>query len=653
MKNLKKVKDISFDFEVNFSESDQIALKKLSSLAQELTGVQLIERHQSMIASRLIKRLSQLELDSLSDYVDYFYANRKNESPKLVSLLTTHHTYFFREFSHFEFIQNKVLPTLIPTIKARSEKKLRIWVAACSRGQEVYSLAMFLDFHLKRLESNLQYEIYATDVDSESVTIAKNGVYLRKELKEVPLNFIGDHWAKGTGEIEAYVKAKTSLRNHCKFQIGNLLELKPGSQPNEKFDIIFCRNVFIYFSFDQIKSISQELLARLSSEGYLFIGISESLSTLKLPIISPGPSVYRHNAQHDATLNGKAIELRKQLIPSSQSKPGSVVTKNLRVLCVDDSPSILTLMKQILSKENGFEVIGTAKNGIEAYKQVQALKPDILTLDIHMPEQTGIEYLEKNFKFGHPPVVMVTSVSRENADLAGKALSLGAADYVEKPALTNLLERGEEIRNKLRCAILSFSQPSRLNLDQSFQVKKSITNPDSKLRVITLPLSSRTKLKAFFKDLKGSQPHSILFIEGAKDALTAFAEVLSSETGRIINYSKNIPSELKSNEITILDFSSSVQKLWEKYGKGRKISVIVFGDVSQRVSEKLLLFQNSQLLLEDLGSGMGAKALMEIASDVVPTTSFAYLSTEFLVQDQITNESLQLFEKQSKDRKAV
>ena len=504
---------------------------------------------------------------------------------------------------------------------------------------------MFLDLHLKQLDPSLKYEIFGTDVDPESAEIAKNGVYLRTELKEAPLSLLGDHWVKGSGEIEAYVKAKKSLRDQCRFQVGNLLELKPGSVPNEKFDIIFCRNVFIYFNLDQIRSITQQLLLRLSPDGYFFIGISESLSGLNLPVGSPGPSVYRHKEKHDAELaKSKNVSLPKT--PTTSAKPGTPLnpalhaspsgnalpSKPIRVLCVDDSMSILTLLKQILSKENGFEIIGIAKNGLEAAQQMLTLKPDAMTLDIHMPEQTGIEYLEKNYKTGHPPVVMVTSVSRENADLAGRALGLGAADYVEKPALTNLAERGEEIRTKLRCAVIaqSLSKASHLHVDKSFQTKRAVTHPEKKLRIISFTLSARSNLKTLLNEFTGAQPHTILFLEGAKDALPALAEMLSNETGKKITYAPDVPNDLKPDEISLLDFSSSAQKLWETHARKKKTSILVFGDVSKGGAEKLLQFQGAQLVLEDLGSGVGSKPLMEVASDVVLPTSFAYLSSEFL-----------------------
>ncbi|MEN9723954.1 MAG: hypothetical protein RJB38_1940, partial [Pseudomonadota bacterium] len=633
------------NFEVSsMSAADHDAIKHLSGVVRRITGVQLSDRHQAMVASRLQKRVAELGLGSLTDYVAYLGMHAEEETIKLVGLLTTHHTYFFREFSHFEYLRSQALPELIPLVRARPDKTIKIWSAACSRGQEVYSLAMYLKLHLPTLAPDVSFEILGTDVDKESVMMAINGVYPRRELKEAPLALLGDHWQRGSGEISDYVKAKKTLRDHCRFKVGNLLELTPDSPPQEHFDLIFCRNVFIYFTHDQIRDITRQLLGRMSPEGFLFIGISESLSGLELPVGSPGPSVYRHRAMMPKKATSYAPALAKAP-PPSRSQPGATTATaeqqkvpaasasqqpaRIRVLCVDDSPSILTLMKRILSAEEGFEIVGTAENGIEAAKQVAALKPDIVTLDIHMPQQTGVEYLERNYRKGHPPVVMVTSVSREDSGLAGRALSLGAADYVEKPALTNLLERGEEIRTKLRCAVMSAPTSGARQLDRDFLRSARLESPEKKLRLISCSLSSRQKIKALLQELQGKQPHCILLIEGSKAALPGLAKALSDETGKTIQHLESLPSSLPLDGVSLMDSSSALPEIKQKLGSERQISILVYGEVSKAGAQRLLQLDGAQLLLEDLGSGKGAKALMEVASDVTPCTSFAYLSHEF------------------------
>jgi chemotaxis protein methyltransferase CheR len=269
---------------------------------------------------------------------------------------------------------------------------------------------------------------------------------------------------------------------------------------------------------------------------------------------------------------------------------------------------------------------------LEAAEQVRALRPDLLTLDIHMPEQTGIEYLEKNMRPGHPPVVMVTSVSRENAELAGRALALGAADFVEKPALSNLQERGEELRTKLRCSMMAGTSSPRLELDRAFQKASVLSDPEQKLRIITLPLSARGRLAALFKDLPGLQPPTVVWIEGAREALPALAEALSRETKCAIRYAAVLPPSPRAGETYLLDLAETAAEVRNTWAKGRDVSILVLGEVSRSGADRILAFSGAQLLLEDLGGGRGAPTLIGAASDVVAATSFAYLSNDFFIR---------------------
>jgi chemotaxis protein methyltransferase CheR len=619
----------------------------LCAITQQLTGVQLDTRHREMVKSRMQKRLAELQLASLADYVKYYHGNRLAEAPRLISLLTTHHSYFFREFSHFAYLLEKGLPALVPVLKARKDHTLNVWSAACSRGQECYSLAMFLDLHLRRLDPALQFRIVGTDVDAESVAVAKNGVYSHSDLKEVPLSMMQNHWARGTGDIASYVKAKKSLRDRCTFETANLLSL--GTAPIAgvaKFDIIFCRNVFIYFNQDQIRTIVSNFMPRLHPQSYFFVGISESLTQLKLPLSSAGPSIYQlkgaepqvkpQTAATAASLpalqapTAAPVAAIAEVAAAAQAATGAVAP--IRVLCVDDSASILTLLKQILGKDRGFEIVGVAKNGVEAAEQVALLKPAAMTLDIHMPEMTGIEYLQKHFKPGHPPVIMVTSVSRDNAELAGQALSLGAADYVEKPALSNLADRADEIRTKLRCAVLAqaLSVQASLVVDRAFQTQPANYDTSTSLRVVAFNLSQRARLRPLFAELGGDQPPCLLLVDGAKDALPAMAAILSKEAGQAVTHSDAVPEDLAPGEIYLLDLLSQTQDVVNRFGTDRRCSILVYGELSKNSSSKLLAFPDPQLLLEDLGAGHATEHLKEHATDIVLPSSFAYLSDSFL-----------------------
>ena len=150
-----------------------LAVQEIAKIAQELTGVQLNDRHSSMILSRLQKRLMQLNLASLQDYIAYLKRNWDAESQVLIGTLTTHHTYFLREFAHFEFITSDVLKTLVPQVLARADKTLRIWSAASSRGQEAYSLAMVIQYAIQKqfpeAVKQIKLDILGTDIDAECV----------------------------------------------------------------------------------------------------------------------------------------------------------------------------------------------------------------------------------------------------------------------------------------------------------------------------------------------------------------------------------------------------------------------------------------------------------------------------------------------------
>ena len=512
-------------------------IREVSALIQQITGVQLGENQRIMVEGRLKRRMKEVGVETLDDYLSFLEADPQGESKALVSLLTTHYSYFFREHAHFDFFANGGLEKIIAAVRARGDKKIRVWSAACSRGQEVYSLSMLLKTHLPALAPDLSYEILGTDIDPESVEHARNGVYQHRELEPAPLRYTLGNWARGTSDIADFVKAKKSIREPVQFMNLNLFEL-PGALNGRKFDIIFCRNVLIYFNREQIGKVGHSLAQHLHTDGILCIGISETFNQLGIPLESVGPSIYRHpqgktarlapadlspsHPAHTVTATRASVSdraLKTQASEPSAAGPANTAKKVIRVLCVDDSPSILTLLKRVLVPQYGFEVIDTAANGIEAAEKVKALKPDLITLDIHMPEQDGVTYLARNYRPGHPPVVVVSSVSRDDAGLALETLRLGAADYIEKPKLEQLTDRADEIRSKCFAAATLPEPPSPagrdLSLQASFAKPMKITRPEEKLRIIVAKLGDQKKLEAMLSKLRGEQPATWVLFEGS------------------------------------------------------------------------------------------------------------------------------------------
>ncbi len=599
-------------------------IDKVSAIVHKITGNRLGEKQAYMVETRVKKRMMELGIKEAADYLKYIDQHLENESGILVGLITTHHTFFFREFPHFEILK-KMLPDLVNQAKKRGEKSLKIWSSACSKGQEVYSLAMFFEYYLGEIDPTMSYKILGSDIDVESVKIANNGVYHQNEIKEIPMNFLGNHWARGTGDISMYAKVKSTIKSKCEFRPGNLLKINEIVK-NDKFDVIFCRNVFIYFESYQVEQITKDLMSHLYPEGIFFSGISEPLSGLKLEVSSIGPSAYKmKSAMVNSTVSNGTIV-----------KPGSIVinkstTEIYKVMCVDDSPSIITLLKRVLTKEHGFEVVATAINGMDAMEKIKHQKVDIITLDIHMPEMDGISYLEKNFSKSHPPVVMISSASRTDSDVAMKALKLGASDYVEKPALNNLEERGEEIRTKLRSVAQDYNRkPVITSFDKENQQHFTISNPDKKMRVILASISDLPRLKAFFSNIDGVQPSTIIFFEGHGEILEAFVKEHSKDFNKEVIFLDTVEKKFEQNKIYFTDFKSNFSNINKKFASF-PCSILVFGNISTHSAKMVSEWRNVQLLLEDLGEKSNkVHPLMSFSSDVVPATSFSYMSCRYL-----------------------
>lgn len=442
---------------------------EVSKIVSAMAGIQLGAKQHSMVENRLRSRMIKLGIQTFAEYLEHLKRDEESESQALLSLMTTHHTYFFREFSHFEYLLSNVLPEAIEEARKRSDKRIRVWSAACSRGQEVYSLAMFLDYHLKAMAPDLSFEVLGTDVDPESVQHSRNGVYRSDELKKSPSMYLEGQWTRGTGSVAGFSRVRPELKARCQFEVFNLLA--PSSSLNgRKFDIIFCRNVFIYFSPEQIRAATAMMLRQMDPHGVLVLGVSETLNGLGLNVDLVGPSIYRFKT---------ASNERAKATGTVQSAPSAAtLTRPIEILCVDDSSTIHALMKKILTPEQGFQLKAKAMNGREALEILKSQTFDAITLDLHMPEIDGLGFL-KEYGPDKIPVMIVSSINRDDPSVAQKALKLGVKDYVEKPSLENLSEAGNEIRSKIKTMLRGASQTFN-------SASKATVTPSKELRVMVV-----------------------------------------------------------------------------------------------------------------------------------------------------------------------
>lgn len=273
----------------------------IQSLAYEETGIVLPDRKKHMVYSRLSRRLRQLGLKNFSQYC-LIVKNDPSELVNFVNALTTNLTAFFREGHHFEYLDDQVSSTW----KKRRNKRLRVWSSACSTGEEPYSIAMTLAEHFSGAEWDLK--ILATDLDTNVLNKASKGLYAEDSTTGLPKQY-RDKYIKAN---QSGIQIKQNIQQMIHFKQLNLLQNWPMTGP---FDLIFCRNVLIYFDNDTKAKIISKFRKLLAPDGLLFIGHSETLTNISDEFELIGQTMYQPlNGVHNKISADKGKE-RKQVMP--------------------------------------------------------------------------------------------------------------------------------------------------------------------------------------------------------------------------------------------------------------------------------------------------------------------------------------------------
>jgi len=254
------------DREFHFQDSDFSRVKKM---VYEFAGIDLNESKKNLVYNRLSKRIRFLEMNSFKEYLDYVEVQGESEFIHLINAITTNLTFFFRENHHFEYLKNTVIPMLLK--ENAGTKKIRIWSAGCSTGEEPYSLAIILK---EAVPAGWDARVLATDLDTTVVDTAQKGVYKIDRLKGVSDERVKKWFLKGKGSQEGYVKVKPDLQKIIDFGQINLMNDWPIK---ETIDVIFCRNVVIYFDKPTQSKLFNRYADLLPAHGHLMIGHSESL----------------------------------------------------------------------------------------------------------------------------------------------------------------------------------------------------------------------------------------------------------------------------------------------------------------------------------------------------------------------------------------
>ena len=265
-----------------FTDKDFETIRRIVG---ERTGIMLADGKRDMVYGRLARRLRALGLSRFDEYCRIVAdGSDQAELSELVNAITTNLTAFFRENHHFEFLANTLLPELI---RKKPEKRMRIWSAGCSSGEEPYSIAMVVK---EVVPSNWDVKILATDLDSNMVARAKNGVYEEKRVSGIGKQRLKRWVMKGGGQNDGMIRMSDDLRNIITFKQLNLMNRWPMKGP---FDFIFCRNVVIYFSKDTQRVLFNRFADMLPDQAYMFIGHSESMFNVCDRFKLIGKTIYR------------------------------------------------------------------------------------------------------------------------------------------------------------------------------------------------------------------------------------------------------------------------------------------------------------------------------------------------------------------------
>lgn len=284
-----------FESSVNQVKLTDKQYQYISDLIFQEAGIYLDTNKSTMIQSRIARRIKHLELDGIDAYIEHLKNHKEDEIIDFINSLTTNKTDFFRENGHFEYLKNTVLTDILADTY-RSNKVVKIWSAACSAGHEPYTLALILDRFIT-VNQGYQYKLYASDIDTNILTKAKTGVYTESDIAPIPKELLKGNFMRGTGSNKGKYKIADKLKKNITFQRLNLTD--PTDNISEKFDVIFLRNVLIYFPSEVIQKVIDKLVNHLVPGGYLVIGHSETLNGIDHKLEPLGTSIYKLNGDKE------------------------------------------------------------------------------------------------------------------------------------------------------------------------------------------------------------------------------------------------------------------------------------------------------------------------------------------------------------------
>ncbi|MEK7678441.1 MAG: protein-glutamate O-methyltransferase CheR [Verrucomicrobiota bacterium] len=262
------------------------AYEYIIGLIYERCRIKLHDGKEALIKARLGKRMRHHGMESLAEYCDFLRTRaEEDEFTLVVDALTTNFTNFLREEDHFQFMVQQALPAVLP----KGQRRFHVWSAACSSGEEPFTIAMYLADTFP-LAQGWDWRITGSDISTKVLAAAQRGVYAEERVRTIPPEWLRKYFQKGLGKWAGHYRVKAALGERVTFRQVNLIETYEHRQA---FELIFCRNVMIYFDRPTQEQLVNRLCRFLVPQGHLLIGHSESLTGLSVPLRCVRPSIYQ------------------------------------------------------------------------------------------------------------------------------------------------------------------------------------------------------------------------------------------------------------------------------------------------------------------------------------------------------------------------
>ena len=266
--------------------------QQFSSFIYDQVGIQLPPSKKTMLEARLQKRLKAHDLASFEEYGEFVFSPQglQSELVHLIDVVTTNKTDFFREPGHFDFLTEKALPTILNKRDRSPTNPVRIWSAGCSSGEEPYTLAMVLSDYGTE-QRNCRFSILASDISTRILETARKAIYPEERTDDIAMHIKKRYLLRSRDRQRGLIRICPELRAMITFKRINFMDSDFGL--SEKMDIIFCRNVVIYFDKETQQNLMQKFHRQLRPGGYLFLGHSETLNGIDVDFKAVGSTVYQ------------------------------------------------------------------------------------------------------------------------------------------------------------------------------------------------------------------------------------------------------------------------------------------------------------------------------------------------------------------------